>query len=332
MPGRFWKWRMRSAAMEAARLAGDRGYSPDLWVCGSLMDVAHFKALLGRKAAPVAVFFHEAQASYPPKGGEVAERDYQYLMTDLASAGAADAVWFNTASLRDVFLRETRAFLARMPDTRPLWLLDEIAKKTRILHLGMELSGLLPPRTARERPLRVLWPHRWEHDKNPEEFFGVMEELKAEGVDFRLLVAGGRYSRAPEVFARAALSLADRVDHWGEVKERGEYENLLGASDVVVSTSLHETFGMAMVEAACAGAHPLAPRRLCYPEVLPHEIHTECLYEDAEDLRAKLKNLLTGENAPLDGERLRRIFLRYDWKNRVADFDLAALEASQTPG
>jgi hypothetical protein len=40
-------------------------------------------------------------------------------------------------------------------------------------------------------------------------------------------------------------------------------------SDFVVFTAHHETFDMAMIEAAYSGAHPLVPRRLSYPEIFP---------------------------------------------------------------
>lgn len=330
LPGRFWKWRMRAAALEFARQARGLSCQPDLWFATSLMDVAHFAALLGPKRPPVALYFHECQASYPLRDGvELPERDYQYLMTDLAGAGMADAVFFNSAALMLDFFTHTETFLRRMPDARPLWLLDDIREKARVLHLGVDYSGLEAGREEGGGPLRILWPHRWEHDKNPEEFFGVMEELDRRGLEFRLLVAGGAFGRVPAVFNRARESLAHRIDHWGEVRERGEYGRLLACADVVVSTAFHETFGVSVVEAAWAGAHPLVPERLSYPEVVPPQLHGACVYRGAQELTERLAGLLTGARERVAPTKLREVFDRYSWTSRAEDFDRSATEILQ---
>ena len=44
-------------------------------------------------------------------------------------------------------------------------------------------------------------------------------------------------------------------------------QKILESSDVVVSTAIHEFFGIAIAEAAAAGAIPIVPRRLAYPEI-----------------------------------------------------------------
>lgn len=329
LPGRFWKWRMRAAAFEMAKRVDGLKTRPDVIFASSLMDAAHFRAVSVSGKIPFALFFHECQASYPSSGERTPERDYVYVLTDLASAAAADAVVFNSESLRKDFFRETEHFLRRMPDARPFHALEAVYEKSRVLHLGIDFEGFDGRGRERRRPLSVLWPHRWEHDKNPEEFFCVMEKLMDEGADFRLLVAGASYGRKPAVFARARERLAGRIDHWGNAADRVAYIELLKKADIVVSTAFHETFGMAVAEAARAGAHPLVPERLSYPEVVPEEFHEKCLYGPEEGLYGALSALLGGERELINPERLAERFDRFSWSRRAACFDRLATEVLQ---
>lgn len=325
LPARFWKWRMRGAAFEMARRAEEKGLKPDVWFAASTLDAAHFLALAGRRA-PLVLYFHENQASYPCREGEeTEERDLQYAFTDMASALAADRVAFNSAFQRDAFFEGLEEILRRMPDSRPLWALDRLRAKCAVVPLGVELDdidhaleGAGPPDGG--SPV-VLWNHRWEYDKDPETFFDVVTALAGEGIPFRLAVAGERFNRIPEVFDRCRGELANRILHWGYAPSRADYVRLLVRADIVVSTARQENFGISMVEAAYAGAHPLAPRRLSYPEVFDASLHGDCLYDDPSDLLGRLRRLLTRPSARLGRERLRTIFGRYDWRIRAACFD-----------
>jgi glycosyltransferase involved in cell wall biosynthesis len=87
-------------------------------------------------------------------------------------------------------------------------------------------------------------------------------------VDFRVSVIGESFREAPAVFDRARERWADRIDRWGYQQKRADYEAALREADVIVSTADHEFFGIGVVEAVAAGAYPLVPNRLAYPEVL----------------------------------------------------------------
>ena len=108
-----------------------------------------------------------------------------------------------------------------------------------------------------------------EDKKTFEEAISVEEERLKKGVDFRVSVVGGGDARdIPDVFDRARNQLGDRVVRWGFQESRADYEAALLDADVIVSTARHEFFGISVVEAVAAGAFPLVPNGLAYPEVL----------------------------------------------------------------
>ena len=55
-----------------------------------------------------------------------------------------------------------------------------------------------------------------------------------------------------------------------------EYAALLWAADLVVSTAIHEFFGVAVVEAIYCGCRPVLPWRLSYPELIPGRRIKKC--------------------------------------------------------
>ena len=329
LPARFWKWRMRGAAFEFARRLGPRAAEIDVIFATSVLDLAHLLAFLPRRV-PSVLYFHENQASFPARPGETpADRDLSYAFVDLAGALAADAVAFNSEYQRGSFLSAATELVGRMPDARPTKVLEAVRRKCRVLPLGVSLADIPSRPPPDEGPPIVLWNHRWEYDKAPEVFFRVLLRLAARGVPFRVMVLGQSFSRAPAEFERARNELGERVVRWGFEANRADYAACLARADVVVSTAIQENFGLSVVEAAYAGAHPLVPRRLAYPEVLPPDLHPECLYEDEADLEARLEALLAGRERRVAPDRLRSLFAACDWAVRAEDFDEVV---SQVPG
>jgi len=296
LPAHKWKWRMRHSAItfaeQATELAG-KSQCWDVLFCSDMLNLAEFAGLASVEIArvPKVIYFHENQLTYPVRFES--ERDDHFAMTNLTSALAADAVWFNSQFHTESFLGALAQFLKSMPDYQPLEMIDKIRAKSSVHPPGI---GDFPARQTRKTgPVRILWAARWEHDKNPEDFFAAIEILKAKDIAFRVSVIGQSFRDAPEIFDRARSDFAELIDLWGYQQSRDDYIQALCETDVVVSTANHEFFGIGVLEAVAAGAYPLVPRRLSYPEILGlgrTEGAEQFFYDGTvSDLAAKLSRL-----------------------------------------
>ncbi len=330
LPPYKWKWRMRHAAVtfaEEIRKRLSAGANWDLLFCSDMLNLAEFRGLVCRDLGRLAtvIYFHENQLTYPVR--VKSERDYQFAMTNLTGALAADAVWFNSAFHRDEFLNALATFLRRMPDHQPLDAIEAIRTKARVYPPGVTATPRSPDR--KPGPLRILWAARWEHDKNPEDFFDAVTILRHRGVAFRLSVIGEQFRDTPPVFAQARQEFADCIDRWGYQANRAEYEAALAQTDVFASTARHEFFGLCAVEAALAGAFPLLPTRLAYPEIFGlHEFDEirRFFYDGSPPALAKklaelAKLVAAGESLAIHTQELRDRLARFEWTNLAAVLD-----------
>ncbi|MBN1362270.1 MAG: DUF3524 domain-containing protein [Sedimentisphaerales bacterium] len=330
LPAYKWKWRMRHAAVTFADQVCDllaQGQRWDRLWCSDMLNLAEFRGLVPPlvRDLPTVIYFHENQLTYPVRFEN--ERDYQFAMTNMTGALAADAVWFNSSFHRDSFLEALDAFLKRMPDHQPMSVCERIRQKTRISPPGVRT---LPGAGRRSLgALRLLWAARWEHDKNPEDFFEALRILARRGVAFRVSVIGEQFRESPEVFAEAPREFAGRIDRWGYRENRAEYEAALRDADVFVSTANHEFFGLSAVEATLAGAYPLLPRRLAYPEIFGAEDDAAPFFYDGgpQVLADRLTDLAAraGRGTCLydEGQHLRRRLARFEWVHLAGVLDRA---------
>ncbi|MBC7259106.1 MAG: DUF3524 domain-containing protein [Chloroflexi bacterium] len=323
MEGRFWKWRMHGAALELASRCQGMEQDPDLLLVTDMVNLPYFLGLTRPRFAdtPIAAYFHETQLSYPL--APAASHDLTYGFMNFMTGLCADWVFFNSAFHREQFFDELPRLLKHFPDYNHLETVPQLRAKSSVLPVGCDLRRLdaaresAPPRT---RPPLVLWNQRWEYDKQPEVFFRALAILAEEGVPFRLALAGENFRQKPQEFLQAKEAFAGRLVHYGHA-DADEYARLLWQADVVVSTAIHEFFGIAIVESIYCGAWPLLPKRLVYPELIPPSLHETHLYEDFEDLVRRLRQILLNPTPPAPA--LREAMRRYDWACMAPEYDRA---------
>ncbi len=274
LPARKWKMRMQLAAPWFAekiitQISANADY--DAILCSTFLDVAVLRSLLSRQGItlPLAVYFHENQFCYP---GQVADPGmYQFSAMNFTSALCADALAFNSRYNLESFLDGVTKYLKKATDMELVHLVKAIREKATVLYPGMDYESIdkaqSSDRSGNTAPI-IVWNHRWEHDKAPETFFEGLIALP-DNIDFQLIVLGEHFKRQPLIFARARELLADRLLHWGFAENREEYACLLKQGDIIVSTAVHEFFGISVLEGVRAGCLPLVPDRLSYQELFP---------------------------------------------------------------
>jgi len=321
LPARSWKRRMQLAApvfaAEIAGLAASRRRF-DAVLCSSFVDVALLRVLLQRLPGwnPKTIFctyFHENQFAYPGQYVDNAIRQFQYI--NFTTALASDRLAFNSSFNRKSFLRGCHEYLKKAGGLTSGDAPAKLLPASVVLPPGIDFTAIDAAEEERGgRPPVIVWNHRWEHDKNPEEFFAVLHALKKQGVDFRLIVLGQSFAGAPDCFVRARDLLQERILHFGYADSRMEYARLLRKGDVVVSTAHHEFFGIAVLEAVRAGCRPLLPDRLSYPELFPEGF----LYH--EGLLEQQLALLLQDPDRLNRETARRLTQPFSWTHLAAPY------------
>nr|BCX01326.1 MAG: glycosyl transferase family 1 [Bacteroidota bacterium] len=328
LPDRFPSWRLQGGAVTLARKALALEGDFDVVFASDMLNLPLWLALVRNRwgRLPTVLYMHRNPLTPPLEPSR--ERAWELAHIVYTSLLVADAVWFNSRYHHQELLSALPELLGRFPDFNHLGELGEIVRKSRVVYPGMPLrqhDRFPDTRHLNDVPV-ILWNQRWQYDKNPDAFWGLINRLFDAGLKFRLILAGQHFEYQPEGFELAWRRYGDRILHYGYVEDFAEYSRLLHRSDVILSTARHEFFGVAVWEAVYCGAHPVLPNRLTYPEILPHRLHrpllhAPVLYETEEEAFQIVSGMLRGEERPLPRATLQEALRAFDWSERIREFD-----------
>lgn len=304
LEGRAWRWRLRASAPWFAQRIRELIDAPQVIVVSGLVDAAVLRALVGN-LIPMVLYMHESQSDYPGNGWDVenAARNWVSML-------AVDEVWFNSDYHRIVALEGHRRLQRAMPAEQRVT--ASLEPKCRVVHPGADLSWARPW-SGHDGPPVIVWPHRWDDDKNPAVFEAALDRLVAADLDFALVLAGEERPAGEHCRRRIARRHAERVLAVGPFQVE-EYRRWLQRGDIVVSCTDHEFFGIAVVEALAAGCRPVLPEDFSYPEIVGpagvHRLYARGSFGSALEAAVRTR----ADSSGIDVSR-------FDWRTRIEEYD-----------
>lgn len=292
LPPRYFAWRVRGNPLswfDQLSTIDLKGF--DAVLATSMVDSAVVRGLFPELALkPWTVYFHENQFEYPGTDRQVNITEAQ--LTSVYSALAADQVVFNTNYNRQSFLAGARTLLAKMPDRRPADCISLIEAKTHVVPVPVQGLDQAILRSKKNSLPELVWNHRWEYDKGPELLLETLQQLDKRNFAMKVHVIGEQFRSQPAAFAAIESllnnSLCLHKGQWGFLDNAVAYRQLLGTSDIVLSTASHDFQGIAIMEAVALGCLPVVPDRLAYPEIFKDEWR----YGTANEARQAAKKII----------------------------------------
>ena len=307
LPARYFSWRIRGNALTWALGHVDAltEHPWDAIIATSMVDLATLKGLVPALACvPSLVYFHENQFAYPVTSGAHASIEPQ--MVSLYSALAATQVIFNSQYNRHTFLTGVEQLLRQLPDQIPSGIVPVLQAKSVVLPVPLEREAFFTrePSAPNNKPLNVVWNHRWEYDKNPDLLLAVIQALNhSPQTEVCWHIVGQQFRRVPEAFALIAAELntafngGQSLGSWGFLP-LAEYQHVLKTNDVALSTALHDFQGLAVMDAVAAGCIPLLPNRVAYPDFFAEQyLYSGSSANEAEVIAQKIIDLAKQKRA-----------------------------------
>lgn len=269
-------------------------------------------------------YMHESQLLYPKKPALGFDDQGPYrrdlgqakLFTHIQfeSMMAADAICWNSYYHYNTFIDRFRIEYLRsfrLDRETEEKIISQIKDRSKVIYVGVDLLNRfgdhlsirekhLKSLNERDKPI-ILWNMRWEYDKNPIQFIKILQSIKFESkIPFSLIVCGGHAFKSKEQeqkwFIDQLEPFKNEIIHLGYANP-DLYINLLTQADIVVSTAIHEFFGIAIVEAIHCHTYCILPNDLSYPELFSKSFQEKCLYDTYEsDLTTTSMNSSNSSN------------------------------------
>jgi len=313
LPPRHFAWRIRGNPLS---WWGEDALDdpPDRILATSMVDLATLLGLAPALAAvPRLLYLHENQFAYP--ASERAGSLLEAQMVQLYAALAADGLLFNSEYNRRSFLDGVTALLKRFPDQVPSGITTSIEERSDVLAVGLDPTLFAGREPRPDGPLRLVWNHRWEHDKAPERLLAFLDRLAAAGREVRVDVLGQAFRNRPAAFEVIAERHRERLGRFGFEADRAAYVACLRRADIVLSTARHDFQGLAVQEAVACGCRPLVPDRLAYVEqydaAFRYASHLDDPDAEAQAMVEGLDRVLAGPPPDLGALSWRRLAPAY---------------------
>ena len=192
------------------------------------------------------------------------QEKYQGLdLYDLACLSAFDRLFVVSEYMRETLSQAITRFSPAVAAS--------IIDRTSVVGLPIDEAGLTRERQGRQgqgEGVRVLFNHAPTAAKNPEMFLRVMDRILAQRHDVTVVLTRrfGKNDPGFDHLQEVSTKYGGRVQ-MGDDFSLPDYNRLLWQCDIQVSTALHESFGVATLEAMFAGNACLLPRHAVYPEL-----------------------------------------------------------------
>lgn len=264
---------------------------------------------------------HENQLEYPtPQKQEINEtamalKEHVYPVIHLNQIFGSDHIIFNSSFHKKVLTEHLFHFIKTRPEKSheiEKLLSDRLHDSSLVIPVG--IYPFPAQKKDKTRKASLLWNHRWEYDKGPEEWVSRLDQFAWHEDPIDLYLIGGRARKDhPSPFLPLFSKSKYNIVEHGHLEYKKDYFDCLGRAKVLPVTSRHDFQGISVLEAIDAGVIPLLPNRLTYPELIPKELHSKLIYEDQE-FASKLSLLLKDGLSDNEEALLHSSISRFHWR------------------